>query len=144
VAPHLARTPAAERARARRSDAGVLVVGTLAKLMIFLAVLGTVGYDALSIAAAQVGVQDDAQAAALAGHDVLANHGTPQMAYTAVLAYADSHHDEVVASGFVIGADNAITVVLSRTAHTIVSSHLPRVKDYVVATATATVQNPLG
>lgn len=143
MGPLQAPTRRAARQRSRRSDAGVLVVGTLTKLVLFLAVVGTFGYDAISITAAQVGVRDDAQEAALAGHDVLMNHGTPQMAYAAVLSYAKEHDDQILPSGFVIGTGNSVTVVLSREAHTIVSSHLPRLKDYVVATSTATARDPL-
>ncbi|MDA8434827.1 MAG: hypothetical protein M0Z98_02425 [Actinomycetales bacterium] len=143
MAPLQAPTRATARARSRRTDSGVLVVGTLARLMLVLAVVGTAGYDAISIASAHVMVSDDAQAAAIAGHDVLASRGTPQAAYAAVLKYAEEHGDVVVVNRFAIGKDDAVTVVLRREAHTIISSHLPRVQDYVVATATATVRDPL-
>lgn len=143
MGPLQASTRTTARGRALRSDAGVLVVGTLTKLLLFLAVVGTLGYDALSMAAAQVGVRDDAQEAALAGHDVLMGHGTPQMAYAAVLKYARDHGDEVVPTGFVVGTGNSVTVVLRREAHTIVSSHIPRLQNYVVATSTSTARDPL-
>jgi hypothetical protein len=143
VAPLRDSTRSAARARGRRSDAGLLVIGTLTKLLLFVAVVATFGYDALSMLVTHVGVDDDAQEAATAGHDVLANHGTPQMAYAAVLKYAQEHDDQLVPGGFVIGTGNAVTVVLRREAHTIVSSHLPRVQNYVVATSTATSRNPL-
>ncbi len=130
-------------ARGWRSDAGVLVLGTLTRLLLFLAVTATLGYDGLSMLATRVAVDDDAQAAAAAGHDVLANRGTPQMAYAAVLKYAQDHGDELVPGGFTIGTRDAVTVVLQREAHTIVSSHVPRLQNYVVATSTATARNPL-
>jgi hypothetical protein len=143
VAPLQVETRAAVRARARRSDAGVLVIGTLAKLMIFLAVIGTAGYDSISLASTHITVQDDAQEAAQVGHDVLVRHGTPQMAYAAVLDYCEKHQDTLVPDSFVVGKDHAVTLTLTREAHTIVSSHLPRVKNYVVATATAIAKDPL-
>jgi len=143
VAPLRDSTGSAARTRGRRSDAGLLVIGTLTKLLLFLAVTATLGYDAFSMLATQVGVNDDAQEAAAAGHDVLTSHGTPQMAYAAVLKYAKEHDDQLVAGGFVIGTGNAVTVVLRREAHTIVSSHLPRLQNYVVATSTATARDPL-
>ena len=40
-------------------------------------------------------------------------------------------------------SNHSVTLTLTREAHTIVSSHLPRVKNYVVATATAVAKDPL-
>jgi hypothetical protein len=144
VAPLQVETRAVLRARARNSDTGAIVVGTLAKLMIFLALIGTAGYDSISLASTHITVQDDAQEAAQVGHDILVRHGTPQAAYAAVLAYCDQHQDTLVADSFVVGkANHSVTLTLRRDAHTIVSSHLPRVKNYVVATASATAKDPL-
>jgi len=144
VAPLQVETRAVLRARARHSDTGAIVVGTLAKLMIFLALIGTAGYDSISLASTHITVQDDAQEAAQVGHDILVRHGTPQAAYAAVLAYCEQHQDTLVPDSFVVvKANHSVTLTLRRDAHTIVSSHLPRVKNYVVATASATAKDPL-
>jgi len=144
VASLQVETRAAARTRSRRDDTGVIVVGTLAKLMIFLALVGTAGYDSISLASTHITVQDDAQEAAQVGHDALARNGTPQAAYAAVLAYCDQHQDTLVPGSFeVVKANHSVTLTLRREAHTIVSSHLPRVKNYVVATATAIAKDPL-
>jgi hypothetical protein len=144
VAPLQVETRADGRARARRGDRGALVIGTLAKLMVVLALIGTAGYDSISLASTHITVQDDAQEAAQVGHDILVRHGTPQAAYAAVLAYCDQHQDTLVPDSFVVGkANHSVTLTLRREAHTIVSSHLPRVKNYVVATASATAKDPL-
>jgi hypothetical protein len=144
VAPLQFETRADVRARARRGDRGALVIGTLAKLMILLALIGTAGYDSISLASTHITVQDDAQEAAQVGHDILVRHGTAQAAYAAVLAYCDQHGDALVADSFVVDRrHSSVTLTLRREAHTIVSSHLPRVKNYVVAVATATAKDPL-
>ena len=144
MAPLQVETRAVLRARARHSDTGAIVVGTLAKLMIFLALIGTAGYDSISLASTHITVQDDAQEAAQVGHDILVRHGTPQAAYAAVLAYCEQHQDTLVPDSFVVvKANHSVTLTLRRDAHTIVSSHLPRVKNYVVATASATAKDPL-
>jgi len=144
VAPLQVETRAVLRARARHSDTGAIVVGTLAKLMIFLALIGTAGYDSISLASTHITVQDDAQEAAQVGHDILVRHGTPQAAYAAVLAYCEQHQDTLAPASFVVvKANHSVTLTLRRDAHTIVSSHLPRVKNYVVATASATAKDPL-
>jgi hypothetical protein len=126
------------------SDAGVVVVGTLAKLMILLAVLGSAGYDSLSLVAAHVSVGEDAQEAALIGHGILERSGTAQQAYAAILDYCDEHGDALVPGSFTVVVKNhAVSLTLRREAHTIVSSRVPRIKDYVVATSTATSKDPL-
>jgi hypothetical protein len=84
------------RRHSRRSDTGAILVGTLAKLLLAFAIIGAIAYDGFTIAAAQVGVRDDAQAAALAGHDAFVNTGSAQAAYAAVLKYAQAHGDVVV------------------------------------------------
>jgi len=144
VAPLQAGTRAGSRPTLAGSDAGVVVIGTLAKLMIFLAVIGSAGYDSLSLVAAHVSVAEDAQEAAMIGRGVLARNGTPQQAYAAVLEYCDEHGDTLAPNGFSVKIKNhAVTVTLARQAHTIVSARLPKLKDYVVATATATSKDPL-
>ena len=144
MAPLQVETRAVVRARARHADTGAIVVGTLAKLMIFLALIGTAGYDSISLASTHITVQDDAAEAAQVGHDILVRHGTPQAAYAAVLAYCEQHQDTLVPDSFVIvKANHSVTLTLRREAHTIVSSHLPRVKNYVVATASAVAKDPL-
>jgi len=144
VAPLQAGTRADLRTTFVGSDAGVVVIGTLAKLMIFLAVIGSAGYDSLSLVAAHVSVVEDAQEAAMIGHGVLARSGNAQEAYSAVLEYCDEHGDTLAKNGFAIEVKNhAVTVTLARQAHTIVSARLPKLKDYVVATATATSKDPL-
>jgi hypothetical protein len=144
VAALQAGTRADPRAAFAGSDAGAVVIGTLAKLMIFLAVIGSAGYDSLSLVAAHVSVAEDAQEAAMIGRGVLARNGTPQQAYAAVLEYCDEHGDTLTAGGFsVVLKNHAVTVTLRRDAHTIVSARLPKIKDYVVATSTATSKDPL-
>ena len=126
-----------------RSDAGAIVVGTLAKLLLVLTVVGAVGYDGISIAGAQIGAQQDAQEAAMRANNALAGRGTPQMAYAAAFKYAQERGDTIVAKSFTIGDRHKVTLVLRREAHTIIAGFLPKVKQYTVAVVTATFQDPL-
>jgi hypothetical protein len=130
------------RPRRPRGDAGVFVIGTLAKLMIFLAIVGVIGYDTVAITTTQLAVRDDAQQAALLGHTALRDKGTVQAAYAAVLKFAEENGDTVVRGGFATGPNHTVTVRLRREAHTIVASMIPRVKTYVVADTTASVSDP--
>ena len=131
------------RSSLARSDAGAIVIGTLAKLLLILAVVGAVGYDGISIAGAQIGAQQDAQEAAMRANAALGGRGTPQMAYAAAFKYAKEHGDTLVTKSFTIGDRHAVTVVLRREAHTIIAGFLPKVKQYTVAVVTATFQDPL-
>src|SRR6476619_333063 len=99
--------------------------------MAFLAIVGTAGYDAISLAGTHVTVAQEAQEAAQVGQDVLARPGTARAASAAVLEYCEQHQDTLVAESLVIDtAHRTVTLTLSREAHTIVSSYLPRVKNY--------------
>ena len=118
------------------------MIGTLTKVLLVLAVVGTAGYDAISITTTQLSIRDDAQAAAQQGHEALRDKGTPQAAYAAVVAYARSHGDVVVPKSFTVGSDNTVTVSLRRDANTIAAEYVPKVNAYVVATATASAGDP--
>jgi hypothetical protein len=125
-----------------RDDVGVVMLGTLTKVLLVLAVVGTAGYDTVSITTTQLTVRDDAQAAAELGHEALRDRGTPQAAYAAVVKYAKAHGEAVVAKSFTVGSNNTVTVTLRRDAHTIAAEYVPKVSTYVVATATATASDP--
>ena len=144
MAPHLTPAAVRRRARAARSDTGVVVVGTAVKLLLTLAVVATAGYDSISMLATHMTAQNDADQAALAGNIVLDRHGSTYAAYEAVVASAHDNGDEVIPSGFAVGPDNAVTVELRRRAHTLVASHLPHIKDYTVVTVTSTVSDAVG
>jgi len=132
--------------RPRRGDAGVIVIGALAKVLLALAVIGAIGFDSLSILTTQYSVRDDAQAAALAGHEALQSTGKQEAAYAAVLAFAKEHGDVVVSQGLstTSKAKNTWTVELRKQARTMVASYVPKVKNYIVATATSSASDPLG
>ena len=118
-------------------------MGTLAKLLLVFAVIGVLGFDSFSIIGAQVGVRDDAQAAAQAGHDAYVNTESAQAAYAAVLKYADEHGDVVVRQGFSTGKHHTVTVELQRTAKTVFAHYVPKVKTYVVADAVSRATDPV-
>lgn len=123
-------------------DLGVIVVGTLAKVLLILAVVGAVGYDAFSVTTTQLALRDHAQHAAIVAHDAYRASGSPQAAYAAALSYARETGDTLVRSGFSTGPNHRVTVELRREAPSLIAGHLPRVKDYTVAVTTATASDP--
>lgn len=119
-------------------------MGALAKLTLAVAIVGTVGYDAVSITSTHLQVVDQAQEAASLGHDALVNTKSAKAAYRVVLAYAQDHGDTIVPGSFAITSrDHTVTVTFTREARTILSSHLPKVRDYVVANGTGSVGDPV-
>ena len=126
-----------------RGDHGVFVLGSLLKTVLWVALIGVIGYDLISITTTQVTVRGDAQQAATVGSDTLHDTGDVTKAYAAVVAYARAHGEIVVAQGFTTGPHYAVTVELRGTAKTLVTSHLPRISAYAVSDVTATSSYPL-
>jgi len=145
---HVAQLSASTDASARTSrrphgDVGVILVSTLTKLVLVLAVVGTIGYDTFSILTTQYRVRDDVLGAAQLANQVLHDGHTAQAATAAVRKYAADHGDVVVHQGPVTGRKNGWTVELRREAHTIAASYVPKAKNYVVASSTATASDEL-
>lgn len=122
-------------------DVGVIVVSTMLKLLLVLGVLGVVGYDSITMSINSLSLKDDAQAAALEGHQVMHDRRDPQAAYNAVVRFADERGLTVVPQGFSVGANNTVTVELRRDAPVILARYVPRVSSYVVASETASASD---
>jgi Tfp pilus assembly protein PilV len=131
------------RLAALRGEAGAVLLSSLVKFVVVVAIIGVVGYDGFSIAHTQVSVRDDAQQAAQVAHDALRNRSTPQEAYAAALAYAKAHGSTIATNGFQVGADNSVTVTLTATAKTFVAGRIPALHDYVSPSATASAANSI-
>lgn len=128
---------------ATRGDVGAVVVSSLVKTLFWIALLGLVGYDLISIGVTQMAVRNDAQQAALIATDTLRSSKSVSAAYAAVVEYARKNGDTVVPSGFSTGPHDSVTVELRRTARTFIAVHLPRVSQYTVGEASATASDPL-
>jgi hypothetical protein len=142
VGPLSAPGSTAPRTRRRRADdRGLVLVGALTKLTLTVAIVGTVGYDAISITTTQLQVQDHAQQAAVMGHDALIAKKSSKAAYAAVVKYAKENGETVEA--FKVTKDRVVIVTFTREARTIAASHVPKVKSYIVATGTGTASDPV-
>jgi len=118
-----------------------VLLGALTKLTLAVAVIGTMGYDAISITTTQLTTQDHAQQAAVLAHDALTLKKSSKAAYAAVVKFAKENGDTVEA--FKVTKDRVVIVTFTREARTIAASHLPKVKDYIVATGTGTASDPV-
>jgi Tfp pilus assembly protein PilV len=124
-------------------DVGIILVSTLTKVLLVLAVLGVAGYDAIAISINAVSLKDEAQAAAQAGHQVLRNGDDAKAAYTAVMTYAKEHGLTVVPQSFAVSSHHTVTVEVRRDARVIAARYLPRISSYVVATASASASDEI-
>ena len=118
-----------------------MLLGALTKLTLTVAIVGTIGYDAISITTTQLTTQDHAQQAAVMAHDALTTKKSSKAAYAVVVKYAQENGDTVEA--FKVTKDRTVIVTFTRQARTIAASHLPKVQNYIVATGTGTASDPV-
>jgi hypothetical protein len=113
--------------RSDRSDRGDMVTGWLVRIVVILAVLAVIGYDAITTFQAQITVRDQASSAAVAGYDNYAWSHNVEAAYQAALADAHSSNpaDVIIPADFVVASDGSVTLRLSRPVHTVVARYLP-------------------
>jgi hypothetical protein len=127
--------------RLRVEDVGVIVVGTLVKVLLVVGVLAVIGYDSVTMTINSLSLKEDAQAAAQEGHQVLHDRKDPQAAYNAVVRFAQEQGLTVVPQSFAVSARNTVTVELRREAPVVLARYIPRINTYVVATATASASD---
>jgi len=117
-----------------RTDNGSIVVGWLVKLAVVLAVLGVIGFDAISVGAGHLAASDDAnQAAQAAAVDWRSNHNV-QSAYDAAVESLPSTSESILTRSFTIGADGSVHLMLRRTITTLVMYKIGPLKKYTVVT----------
>ena len=119
-------------------DRGDIVLGWLTRLVAVLAVLGLIGFDAISLGLARFTAEDHAQAAARAAASTFAQTHTPQAAYDAALGEVVAHGDTIDPASFTTAQDGAVTLTLSRTAPTLLLERVPPLRDWAQMSATVT------
>jgi hypothetical protein len=123
-------------------DRGSIVIGWLTKLIVVLAVVGVMLFDALSVSAARVGAEDDAnQAAEAAGFEWCTTHDV-QQAYQAALDALPSDSESIPAKSFVIDTSGTVRLVVHRLTRTMIVQHIGPLKRFMVVTAHGESQPP--
>lgn len=112
---------------------------TLTRLAVILAIIGVIGYDSFSCMSTRVSTENDAQNAAYAAsqawHD---NARTPSTAIdaayqAAVTEVADNKGEVVQQAGFTVDPDGTVHLVVTRTAKTVLFSHVGFLKKWTMA-----------
>ena len=123
-------------------DRGDIVLGWLTKLAVVLAVLGVLGFDAISLASTRFSAEDHAQTAARAAGAVYRTPADLQPAYDAAAAAVVEYGDVVDPASFAIAPDGAVTLTLQRTAPTMVLEKIGPLRGWADVTTTVTSSRP--
>jgi len=110
----------------------------MTRVVAVLAVLGLLGFDAISLALARLTAEDHAQTAARAAASAFEQTHTPQSAYDAALAEVVAHGDSIDPASFTAAQDGSVTLTLSRTAPTLLLDRIPPLRDLAQMSATVT------
>ena len=121
-------------------DRGDIVLGWLTKLVAVLAVLGLLGFDAVSLALARFTAEDHAQTAARAAAEAFSQTHVPQTAYDAALGAVVTHGDRIDPASFATAQDGSVTLTLSREAPTLLLDRVPQLRQFTRMSATATAR----
>jgi len=115
------------------------MVSFLLKLTFGLTLGGVVAYDMIMVGTTQLGLEDQAYAAAQAAADnyQLSHNQGQALAAARASATAADPANVVEADYFVIGAQGEVQVGVERTPVTILAGHLPEVRDWLDITARA-------
>lgn len=124
--------------RSTRSDRGDVILGWLTKLVLFLAVVGLLGFDAVSLGTSRLQAEDHAHTAARAAVESYRTGKNLQAAYDAALAEVAADGDTLDAPAFTAAPDGSITLRLRRTAPTLLVKRVGPLRHWTVVTRTVT------
>ena len=121
----------------RSSDDGSIVVGWMTKLAITAAIIGTLGFDGISVGLGHLSTSDDANNAAQAASQIFQQSHNLTLAYNA--AHAALKPQETISStDFTVASDGTATVSVTNTVHTLVFFRTSATKAWTVITVHAT------
>ena len=121
-------------------DRGDIVLGWMTRVVSVLAVLGVLGFDAVSLASARFTAEDHAQTAAREAAATWAQSHVLQTAYDAALAEVLESGDTIDAASFAATPEGSVTLTLRRTAPTLVLERIPPLREWATMTATVTAR----
>ena len=114
------------------SERGDIVVGWLSRVALVFAVVGVVGYDAISIGVTRASVSDRASSAAMAGSEAWAHTGDARQVTAAVTAAAAQNGDTVRPNSIRIDQDGTVHTVLCHTATTLLAYRTKTTRKWTV------------
>lgn len=125
----------------RMNDRGDIVLGWLTKLVAVLAVLGVIGFDAISLGATRFQAEDHAQLAARAAAESYRTGKDLQTAYDTAVAAVLEHGDTIDPQTFTVAPDGSVTLTLLRIAPTLVLEKIGPAKDWARMSSTVSARD---
>jgi len=126
------------RIHAGHRDRGDVVLGWLTKVVASMALVGLVGFDAVSIGATQFQAEDHAQAAVRAAVESYRADKNVQTSYDAALGAVIADGDSIDVEGYAVGADGSVTLRLRRVAPTLLVEKVRQLRSWTDITSTVT------
>lgn len=123
-------------------DRGDIVLGWLTKVVATLAVLGLVGFDAMSLGVARIQAEDHAQQAVRAAAAAYNGSRDLQAAYEAALAAVLPSADTIDPASFTVAPDGAVTLSLRHETATLLVEKVPPLRQYAMVVRTVTGRPP--
>jgi hypothetical protein len=113
--------------RGHRGDRGDMVIGWLSRIVLVLAVIAVIGYDAIVAIQSNVTAADQATTAAQAAVTNYTTSKNVQAAYQAALQSAkESNPDNSISpSSFTVSTGGIVNLTVTRPIHTLVAHYLP-------------------
>lgn len=124
-----------DRAGRERGD---IVLGWLTKITASLAVVGLVGFDAISLGVARLQSEDHARTAVRAAVESYRTDKDVQRAYDAALAQVAPSGDTLDAEAFTVAPDGAVTLRLRAQVPTLLVEKVAPLRDWATVTRTVT------
>ena len=118
-------------------DRGDIVLGWFSKIVMVLAVVGVIGFEATSIGVAHVQTQDLAKAAARAGSREWQRSKDIQLAYQAADAVALADQGTIDPEEFIIADDGSVTVTVETEADSVLLYRIGFTKKWIEVRETA-------
>lgn len=120
-----------------------MVLGWLTKVVATLAVLGLVGFDAVSLGAARFRAEDRAQQAARVAAESFSSTKDMQTSYEAALDEVLDTGDTIDPASFTVSPQGWVTLSLRHETATLLVEKIAPLREYAVVTRTVTGR-PLG
>lgn len=125
-----------------RADDGVVLLTSLVKVVLVLAVLGLVGFDGVSLGVGALHTADDASAAANAAVNSYSTSHDVTAAYLAAQA-ALAPGETIPASSFAVDSSGDVQLVVRRKVPTLLLQHIGPLAHYAVITESGRASAPL-
>jgi hypothetical protein len=123
-------------------DRGSIVIGWLTKLFVAAAVVGVLGYDAVSIGQGRVSVGDEADQIAVDAHDTWATTASVDKAYATAVKEAAASGDSVPRLGFSIQPKTGlVTVTVQHSVDTLLAKRFGFSRPWTKMSATGQAQD---